>query len=151
MTWFDFGVLVALVVSIGISLLHGLAREMSRSECGSVIHTGDAVRRPRRWLLPQSLGPLLSALVGFLIVFGVVSDRRVARRPCAFVCCPRIRSGSGGSRAGVGLRPGKRVDHLCSVRRCCLGGLTPASARTFLARRRRFRGRSRRGTRAAAL
>jgi len=28
MTWFDFGVLVVLVVSIGISLLHGLAREM---------------------------------------------------------------------------------------------------------------------------
>jgi len=28
MTWFDFGVLVVLVVSVAISLLHGLAREM---------------------------------------------------------------------------------------------------------------------------
>jgi uncharacterized membrane protein required for colicin V production len=28
MTWFDFGVLIVLVVSVVISLFHGLAREM---------------------------------------------------------------------------------------------------------------------------
>jgi membrane protein required for colicin V production len=73
MTWFDFGVLVVLVVSIGISLLHGLAREMVSLGVwvgGFILATlfGSHVAG----FLPQSLGPLLSALVGFLIVFGVV-------------------------------------------------------------------------------
>jgi len=73
MTWFDFGVLIVLVVSIAISLLHGLAREMVSLAVwvgGFILATlfGGHVAG----FLPQSLGPLLSALVGFLIVFGVV-------------------------------------------------------------------------------
>ena len=73
MTWFDFGVLIVLVVSIGISLLHGLAREMVSLGVwvgGFILATlfGGHVAR----FLPESLGPLMSALVGFLIVFGVV-------------------------------------------------------------------------------
>jgi membrane protein required for colicin V production len=73
MTLFDFGVLVVLVVSIAISLLHGLAREMVSLGVwvgGFILATlfGGHVAG----FLPQSLGPLLSALVGFLIVFGVV-------------------------------------------------------------------------------
>src|SRR5258708_30506298 len=73
MTWFDFGVLVVLVVSIAISLLHGLAREMVSLGVwvgGFILATlfGGHVAG----FLPQSLGPLLAALIGFLIVFGVV-------------------------------------------------------------------------------
>src|SRR5438046_10737912 len=73
MTWFDFGVLVALVVSIGISLLHGLAREMVSLGVwvgGLILATlfGGHVAG----FLPQSLGPLMSALIGFLRVLGVV-------------------------------------------------------------------------------
>jgi membrane protein required for colicin V production len=73
MTWFDFGVLIVLVVSVAISLLHGLAREMVSLGVwvgGFILSTlfGGQVAS----LLPQSLSPLLSALMGFLIVFGVV-------------------------------------------------------------------------------
>ena len=73
MTWFDFGVLIVLVVSVAISLLHGLAREMVSLGVwvgGFILATlfGGHVAG----FLPQSLGPLLAALVGFLIVFGVV-------------------------------------------------------------------------------
>jgi membrane protein required for colicin V production len=73
MTWFDFGVLSVLVVSVAISLLHGLAREMVSLGVwigGFVLSTlfGGQVAS----LLPQTLSPLLSALMGFLIVFGVV-------------------------------------------------------------------------------
>src|SRR5258706_15168600 len=73
MTWFDFGVLSVLVVSVVISLLHGLAREMVSLGVwvgGFILSTlfGGQVAS----VLPQSLSPLLSALLGFLIVFGVV-------------------------------------------------------------------------------
>ena len=73
MTWFDFGVLIVLVVSVAISLFHGLAREMVSLGVwvgGFILSTlfGGQVAS----LLPQSLSPLLSALMGFLIVFGVV-------------------------------------------------------------------------------
>ena len=73
MTWFDFGVLSVLVVSVTISLFHGLAREMVSLGVwvgGFILSTlfGGQVTG----LLPQSLSPLLSALMGFLIVFGVV-------------------------------------------------------------------------------
>jgi len=73
MTWFDFGVLSVLVVSVAISLLHGLAREMVSLGVwvgGFILSTlfGGQVAS----LLPQSLSPLMSALMGFLIVFGVV-------------------------------------------------------------------------------
>src|SRR5207245_10422913 len=64
MTWFDFGVLVVLVVSIAISLLHGLAREMVSLGVwvgGFILATlfGGHVAG----FLPESLGPLLGALI----------------------------------------------------------------------------------------
>ena len=73
MTWFDFGVLGILVVSVSISLLRGLAREMVSLGIwigGFLLATffGGYVAE----YLPKSLGPLASALVGFLIVFGIV-------------------------------------------------------------------------------
>jgi membrane protein required for colicin V production len=73
MTWFDFGVLIVLVVSVAVSLFRGLTREMISLGVwvgGFVLATffGGYVAS----YLPQSLGPLLSALVGFLIVFGIV-------------------------------------------------------------------------------
>src|SRR3979490_3551408 len=73
MTWFDFGVLIVLVVSVAISLFHGLAREMVSLGVwvgGFILATffGGHVAG----LLPQSPGPLLSALIGFLLVFGAV-------------------------------------------------------------------------------
>jgi membrane protein required for colicin V production len=73
MTWFDFGVLIVLVVSVAISLFHGLAREMVSLGVwvgGFILAT--LFGGPVAGFLPQSLGPLLSALIGFLIVFGVV-------------------------------------------------------------------------------
>jgi membrane protein required for colicin V production len=73
MTLFDLGVLGILVVSIAISLLRGLSREMVSLGVwvgGFVLATyfGSYVAG----LLPQSLQPLWAALIGFLIIFGVV-------------------------------------------------------------------------------
>jgi len=73
MTLFDFGVLGILVVSVAISLLRGLAREMISLGVwvgGFILATlfGSHVAG----YLPQSLNPLWSMLIGFLIVFGVV-------------------------------------------------------------------------------
>jgi membrane protein required for colicin V production len=73
MTWFDFGVLIVLIVSVVISLFHGLAREMVSLGVwvgGFILATffGGYVAS----YLPQTLGPLLSALIGFLIVFAGV-------------------------------------------------------------------------------
>ena len=73
MTWFDFGVLIVLVASVVISLFHGLAREMVSLGVwvgGFILATffGGYVAG----YLPQSLGPLLSALTGFLLVFAGV-------------------------------------------------------------------------------
>jgi membrane protein required for colicin V production len=73
MTWFDFGVLGILVVSVAISLLRGLAREMVSLGVwvgGFILAMffGSSVAG----YLPQTLGPLVSQLVGFLIVFGLV-------------------------------------------------------------------------------
>jgi membrane protein required for colicin V production len=73
MTWFDFGVLIVLVASVVISLFHGLAREMVSLGVwvgGFILATffGGYVAG----YLPQSLGPLLSALMGFLLVFAGV-------------------------------------------------------------------------------
>ena len=73
MTWFDFGVLAILVVSVSISLFRGLAREMVSLGVwvgGFILATffGGYVAR----YLPQSLDRLLASLIGFLIVFGVV-------------------------------------------------------------------------------
>jgi membrane protein required for colicin V production len=73
MTWFDFGVLIVLVVSVVVSLLHGLVREMVSlgGWVGGFILAmffGGKVAA----LLPQSLSPLLGALIGFLLVFAGV-------------------------------------------------------------------------------
>jgi membrane protein required for colicin V production len=73
MTWFDCVVLGVLVVSVAVSLLHGLVREMISLGVwvgGFILATffGGHVAG----YLPQSLSPLLSALMGFLLVFGVV-------------------------------------------------------------------------------
>src|SRR2546422_9617879 len=73
MTWFDFGVLVVLVVSVVISLFHGLVREMISlgGWVGGFIlamFLGGKVAG----LLPQSLTPLMTGLIGFLLVFAGV-------------------------------------------------------------------------------
>ena len=70
MTWFDFGVLIVLGVSLVISLFHGLIREMISLGGwvgGFILATlfGGRVAG----LLPQSLSSTLSALVGFLLIF----------------------------------------------------------------------------------
>ena len=70
MTWFYFGVLIVLGVSLVISLFHGLIREMISLGGwvgGFVLATlfGDRVAG----LLPQSLSSTLSALIGFLLIF----------------------------------------------------------------------------------
>ena len=73
MTWFDFGVLMVLVVSVVLSLFQGLVREMISlgGWVGGFILAmffGGSVAG----LLPQSLSPLMSALIGFLLVFAGV-------------------------------------------------------------------------------
>ena len=70
MTWFDFGVLIVLVVSVAISLFQGLVREMISLGGwvgGFILATVFGGRVAG--LLPLSLGPLMSALIGFLLVF----------------------------------------------------------------------------------
>ena len=73
MTWFDFGVLIVLVVSVVLSLFQGLVREMISlgGWVGGFILAmffGGKVAG----LLPQSLSPLMSGLIGFLLVFAGV-------------------------------------------------------------------------------
>ncbi len=70
MTWFDFGVLIVLGVSLVISLFHGLIREMVSLAgwVGGFILAALFGGRVAG-LMPQSLGPLLGALLGFLLVF----------------------------------------------------------------------------------
>ena len=73
MTLFDLGVVAILVISIAISLLRGLSREMVSLAVwvgGFILATyfGGYVAP----YLPDKLQPLWSALIGFLIVFGVV-------------------------------------------------------------------------------
>ena len=70
MTWFDFGFLLVLFVSVVISLFQGLVREMVSLGGwvgGFILATvfGGKVAV----LLPQSLGPFMSALIGFLLIF----------------------------------------------------------------------------------
>jgi len=73
MTLFDLGVAAILVISIAISLLRGLSREMVSLAVwvgGFILATyfGSYVAG----LLPERLQPLWSALIGFLIIFAVV-------------------------------------------------------------------------------
>jgi membrane protein required for colicin V production len=73
MTLFDLGVVAILVISIAISLLRGLSREMVSLAVwvgGFVLATyfGSYVAG----YLPDGLQPLWSALIGFLIIFAVV-------------------------------------------------------------------------------
>src|SRR6266700_1990947 len=109
MTWFDFGVLIVLVVSVVISLFHGLVREMISlgGWVGGFILAmffGGKVAG----LLPQSLSPLMSGLIGFLLVFaGVLA---IAWR---------------------GFRVCKGTDHRARGRGACR--IDPAPARAFLA------------------
>jgi len=70
MTWFDFGVLLVLGLSLVMSLFHGLVRELVSLGgwvAGFLLATffGGQVAK----LLPVSLDPLLSALIGFLLIF----------------------------------------------------------------------------------
>jgi len=70
MTWFDFGVLIVIAVSVAISLFQGLVREMISLGGwvgGFILATVFGGRVAG--LLPLSLGPLMSALIGFLLVF----------------------------------------------------------------------------------
>lgn len=70
MTWFDFGVFIVLGVSLVMSVFHGLAREMISlgGWVGGFVLATVLGGRVAGWL-PQSLGPTLSALIGFLLVF----------------------------------------------------------------------------------
>jgi membrane protein required for colicin V production len=73
MTWFDFGVLIVLGLSVVMSLFHGLVRELVSLGgwiLGFVASTflGGHVAK----LMPASLGPLVSATLGFLLVFVAV-------------------------------------------------------------------------------
>jgi membrane protein required for colicin V production len=73
MTWFDWGVLIVVALSIVVSLIRGLAREIV-SLIGWVaalvlatVFSGTVAK----WL-PDSLGPFVSSLGGFLLVFVIV-------------------------------------------------------------------------------
>jgi membrane protein required for colicin V production len=73
MTLFDLGVAAILVISIAISLLRGLSREMVSLAVwvgGFILATyfGSFVAG----YMPDSLQPLWAALLGFLIIFAVV-------------------------------------------------------------------------------
>ena len=70
MTWFDYGVLIALALSVVVSLLRGFIRELV-SLAGWVAafllaatFGGDAAK-----LMPESLGHALGGVIGFLAVF----------------------------------------------------------------------------------
>ncbi len=70
MTWFDYGVLMVLVLSVMLSLFHGLIREVVSLigwVAAFVLATlfGGLVAKQ----LPVSLGPMLGALLGFLLLF----------------------------------------------------------------------------------
>jgi len=73
MTWFDYGVLIVLGLSLLLSLFHGLIREIV-SLAGWIVAFvlatlfGGHVAS----LLPESLGPLPGALIGFLLLFSGV-------------------------------------------------------------------------------
>lgn len=70
MTGFDYGVLTVLALSLLLSILHGLIRELVSligwiAAFAIAAVFGSHIAR----LLPESLGPLLGALIGFLLLF----------------------------------------------------------------------------------
>src|SRR5258706_11471964 len=122
----------------------GLARSVGRR-----VHTVDAFRRAGRKRPAAEPEPVAERADGFPDRVRRGTGDRLDRRARAFVRGPRVGPGSRGSRAGNGLRPGKRIDH--RARRGAAGRLDAASARTFLARGGAFGAVRDRGARAAAL
>ena len=130
MTWFDFGVLIIVVVSVAISLFRGLAREMVSLAVwvgGFVLATlfGSHVAG----YLPQTLSPLLSALIGFLIVFGLVL---VIGWIASMTLASAVRaSGLGPADRALGVLFGLVRGLLIVLVVVLLGGLTPLPREPF--------------------
>jgi membrane protein required for colicin V production len=73
MTWFDYGVLIVLGLSLLLSLFHGLVREIvSLAGWVAAFVLATLFGGHVAGLLPESLGPLLSAVTGFLLLFSGV-------------------------------------------------------------------------------
>jgi membrane protein required for colicin V production len=73
MTWFDYGVLIVLGLSLLLSLFHGLIREIvSLAGWVTAFVLATLFGGHVASILPASLGPLLGALIGFLLLFSGV-------------------------------------------------------------------------------
>ena len=70
MTWFDYGVLTVLGLSLLLGALRGLVREMvSLAGWIAAFVLATAFSGIVAVQMPESLGPLLSGLLGFLLIF----------------------------------------------------------------------------------
>ena len=70
MTWFDYGVLTVLGLSLLLGALRGLVREMvSLAGWIAAFILATAFSGIVAVQMPESLGPLLSGLLGFLLIF----------------------------------------------------------------------------------
>jgi len=70
MTWFDYGVIAVLAVSLLIGLIHGLAREIvSLIGWVAAFVLATAFGPEMAGLMPHSLGPLLGGLLGYGVAF----------------------------------------------------------------------------------
>ncbi len=70
MAWFDYGVLTVLGLSLLLGALRGLVREMvSLAGWIAAFVLATAFSGIVGGQLPESLGPLLSGLLGFLLIF----------------------------------------------------------------------------------
>jgi len=73
MTWFDYGVLTVLGLSLLLGAIHGLMREVvSLAGWIAAFVLATAFSGIVAVQLPDSLGPLLSGLLSFLLIFVVV-------------------------------------------------------------------------------
>ena len=73
MTWFDYGVLTVLGLSLMLGALRGLVREMvSLAGWIAAFVLATAFSGIVAVQMPQSLGPLLSGLLSFLLIFAGV-------------------------------------------------------------------------------
>ena len=73
MTWFDYGVLTALGLSLLLGALRGLVREVvSLAGWIAAFVLATAFSGIVAVQLPQSLGPLLAGLLSFLLIFAGV-------------------------------------------------------------------------------